>query len=165
MKTILITTISRSSFLLNYLFKGHGLNPGSYSGGGGNTYGSDHYKTLANYAAPGEGLGSYGGDQQVLDSHQELKDSDGGDYHHGVSVVSLGNQQKGPTFDLTKHGGGGHYGLFGGSFIDSGKYASGGNEGHHVGGYGHYSAGNHDEDAALLAAALSGGHGEELYHH
>ncbi|XP_045462390.1 heterogeneous nuclear ribonucleoprotein A0-like [Harmonia axyridis] len=134
-------------------YDSHGLSPGSYSGGGGNGYEG---------LSQSGGLGNYGNDNG-LESH-EGGSSDGGDYHHGVSVVALGNQ-KGPTFDLTKHGAAeGHRGLYGGSFV-AGKYEGSSNEGHQ-GGYGgpgsHYTAiagyGDSDEHTALLAASLSSGH-------
>lgn len=93
-----MTEVEEKLPLTSVYFSVHGLSPGSYSGGGGNSYGSE------SYISGGEGLGSYGNDQNGLESHQS-EGSDGGDYHHGVSVVSL-ETQKGQTFDLTKHGGG-----------------------------------------------------------
>ncbi|KAK9881451.1 hypothetical protein WA026_016337 [Henosepilachna vigintioctopunctata] len=147
----------------------HGLNPGSYSGGGGNSFGAAQYKVVESYAEPGEGLSNFGNDHQGAESHQGGGSSEVADYHHGVSVVGLGNQQKGPTFDLTKHGGGAHQGVFGGSFVASAKYG-GHDDGSTGGGHGsHYTSigglGGHGEQTALLVASISDGGQNEQYHH
>ncbi|CAG9857974.1 unnamed protein product [Phyllotreta striolata] len=73
--------------------------------------------------------------------HGSPDGSIGGDFHHGVSLVSTGGGGKGAIFDLTNHGTDPHQGTFGGSFVASSKYSAAGHEGGgggggHGGGYG-----------------------------
>lgn len=72
----------------------------------------------------GSGLGEYGGYHGGFQEAHPLVSSD---HHGGVSIIGAGGSaQKGITLDLTKEHGGGHTGLFGGSFISTGSHGKSG---------------------------------------
>ncbi|CAH1113429.1 unnamed protein product [Psylliodes chrysocephalus] len=85
-----------------------------------------------------QALSHGGGGSQGLDDgqgHGSPDGSIGGDFHHGVSLVSIGGGGggKASVFDLTNHGNDAHQGSFGGSFVASSKYSA---AGHGDGGHG-----------------------------
>ncbi|CAH0559721.1 unnamed protein product [Brassicogethes aeneus] len=116
---------------------GGGLSLGGGGGGGGGYNLGGHGSGISFLG--GHGLGEGGN----IGGHQQGGgESGGGDFHHGVSIVGLGGGQKSQSFDLTdKIGNHGHKGPFGGSFVASSKYSSGGHGGGGDGGSGHLGGG------------------------
>ncbi|XP_072392623.1 uncharacterized protein [Diabrotica undecimpunctata] len=117
---LFVSLIGLSTCFPGIIDSGHGL--GGYGGGG-----SDWQGALANV-----GIGAGFDHSAGLDDGHGQGSPDGsigGDFHHGVSVVSTGGGNKGAVFDLTNQGGGGHHGAFGGSFVASSKYSAGGHGG------------------------------------
>ncbi|XP_022904674.1 keratin, type I cytoskeletal 10-like [Onthophagus taurus] len=132
----------------------------SFGGGGGDDYGGSSF-----------GAGSYSGLESAGGDSLQQAGGDG-DYHHGTSVVGGGQAPQGQTLDLTD--GGGHQGIFGGSFISAGV---GGKSGQHAEEGGHeglgayagassYDVGEHgSEIAGVLSSSVHDIPIEALHYH
>lgn len=128
---------------------------GGHEGGGSSYSGPSSYE-VSDHGSSG-GLQAHGGNSGGLGN------SNGGDFHHGVSIVGAGggDGHQDVSFDLTHHGGGGHSGPFGGSFVASAKYEGHGGVAHKVadGNHADYITFDHGQYSDVLRASQDGASG------